>query len=166
MNESIYEKISNPIRGMNNGVKLLNLLNKVGTSGVYLTYPLFLLILAYNRDMRFWKVLIIPAVSFVVVSLIRKLINFPRPYEVLDIDPIIKKSTKGNSFPSRHVFSVFIIAMTLYYISYPVSILLMVIGVVISIVRVLGGVHFPRDVIAGAAIGVICGIVGWKLLNI
>ena len=166
MNESIYEKISNPIRGMNNGVKLLNLLNKVGTSVVYLTYPLFLLILAYNRDMRFWKVLIIPAVSFVVVSLIRKLINFPRPYEVLDIDPIIKKATKGNSFPSRHVFSVFIIAMTLYYISYPVSILLMVIGVVISIVRVLGGVHFPRDVIAGAAIGVICGIVGWKLLNI
>lgn len=166
VDERMYKKISASIRQMNNGVKILNQVNKLATSLVYLAYPIFLLLLAYKRDIRFWKLLIIPAVSFVVVSLFRKGINFARPYELLDIDPIIKKDTKGNSFPSRHVFSVFIIAITLYYIYPPVSFILMVIGVIVSIVRVIGGVHFPRDVIAGAAIGIICGIVGWSLLNI
>lgn len=165
MNEGLYEKITAPIRNNPNGVKLINMVNKLATSIVYFTYPVFLALLAYKRDIRFWKLLIIPAVSFVIVSLFRKHINFARPYEVLDIDPLIKKETKGNSFPSRHVFSVFIIAMTLYYISVPVSIILMFIGVVVAIVRVVGGVHFPRDVIAGAAIGIVCAVIGWKLLN-
>lgn len=166
MNEEIYKKISGPIKRMNRGEEILNIINKTATSFVYLTYPVILLLLAIKKDIRFWKVLIIPAVSFIIVSLIRKWIDFPRPYEVLDIDPIIKKETKGNSFPSRHVFSVFIIAMTLYYIMPSISLLLMFIGFIIAVTRVVGGVHFPRDVIAGALIGIVLGIIGWKLLNI
>nr|WP_300002455.1 phosphatase PAP2 family protein [Tissierella sp.] len=166
MNEEIYKKISGPIKRMNRGEEILNIINKTATSFVYLTYPVILLLLAIKKDIRFWKVLIIPAVSFIIVSLIRKWIDFPRPYEVLDIDPIIKKETKGNSFPSRHVFSVFIIAMILYYIVPSISLLLIFIGFIIAVTRVVGGVHFPRDVIAGALIGIVLGIIGWKLLNI
>ena len=163
MNEERYEKIKNYISKYKNGVKILNVLNKVTTTIVYLTYPVFLLILLINRDPRFWKVLLVPAISFVLVSAFRSHINFPRPYEVLDIVPIIEKDTKGKSFPSRHVFSVFIIAMTLYYISVPTGILLMVLGSLIAVIRVLGGVHFPRDVIFGALIGVFCAVVGFRI---
>lgn len=166
LNEQLYEKITSPIRNKHNGEKILKQINKFSTLTVYFTYPLFLFLLAYKRDIRFWKLVIIPGVSFVLVSLFRGHINFARPYEVLDIDPIIKKDTRGKSFPSRHVFSVFIIAMTLYYISIPVSISLMAIGVIVAIVRVVGGVHFPRDVVAGAVTGVLCAIIGWNLINL
>ena len=37
-------------------------------------------------------------------------------------------------------------------------------GVLLAVVRVVGGVHFPRDVLCGAAIGILCGAVGFFLL--
>lgn len=163
MNEKLYEKITAPIRKYSNGKKLINLINKLSTSIVYLIYPLFLLKLGFDRDMRFWKLLLVPGISFIFLSVFRKLINFPRPYELLDIDPIIYKDTEGKSFPSRHVFSAFVIAMTLYYISKPIGIILIFLGMLISIIRVVGGVHFPRDVLAGAIIGIFSGIIGWNL---
>ena len=139
MNAKTYENISNPIRSHPNGVKIINILNKLTSSLVYLAYPVSLIIL---------------------LTIFRKAVNAPRPYEVLDIDPIIKKNTKGNSFPSRHVFSVFVIAMSLYYVWPSVGIALMLIGIIIAAIRVIGGVHFPRDVIVGALIGMGCSIIG------
>ena len=41
---------------------------------------------------------------------------------------------------------------------------LMAAGAVMAAARVLGGVHFPRDVIAGALIGAGCGIAGFWLI--
>ncbi|MGO1469170.1 MAG: phosphatase PAP2 family protein [Tissierella sp.] len=163
MNEKTYEKITKPIRNYRHGVKMINIINNLFTTLVYLTYPIFLLKMGIDRDIRIWKVLLIPGISFILLSIFRKSINFSRPYEILNIDPIIYKDTRGKSFPSRHVFSVFIIAMNLYYISNFIGIILMFIGLIIAMIRVLGGVHFPRDVIAGAAIGILCGILGWNL---
>lgn len=143
--------------------KTINILNKLITTVVYITYPLILGFLVIKQDSRFWKVLLIPAISFVLVSLIRYYIDAPRPYEVSNSVPIIKKDTQGKSFPSRHVFSVFVIASTLYYISNPLGLLLMVAGIGLAIIRVVGGVHFPRDVIIGAIIGILAGVLGFYL---
>lgn len=143
--------------------KTINIANHLITYSVYTIYPLVLIFLIYNRDARFWRVLLAPAISYVLVSLFRNYVNAPRPYEVTDNIPIIKKDTKGNSFPSRHVFSVFVIASTLYFISEPLGIILMLAGCILAVLRVIGGVHFPRDVIAGAIIGILSGILGFYL---
>ena len=143
--------------------KLITHLNRLITTSVYITYPIVLFYLVYLRDVRFWRVLLAPGISFVFVSIFRHYVNAPRPYEVADIEPIIEKETTGNSFPSRHVFSIFVIATTLYFISKPLGILLMIAGVLLAILRVVGGVHFPRDVIAGAIIGIISGVLGFYL---
>lgn len=143
--------------------KLINSLNNFITISVYCLYPITLVLLALTQDGRFWRVLFTPAISFVMVSIFRNFINAPRPYEVADTVPIIKKETKGKSFPSRHVFSVFVIATTLFYIYKPVGILLMLAGILLAILRVVGGVHFPRDVIAGAIIGILSGFLGFYL---
>ncbi|WP_353095196.1 phosphatase PAP2 family protein [Tissierella praeacuta] len=163
MNEKTYEKITRPLCSHPYGLQMIKTMDKIITISVYCIYPIFLLILVFNRDVRFWRVLLTPGVSFVLVSAFRNYTNFPRPYEVLDIVPIINKTTKGKSFPSRHVFSIFVIAMTLYYISIPTGIALMVIGIILAIIRVLGGVHFPRDVIVGAMTGILSGIIGFYL---
>lgn len=164
MYEKTYKKFVSSIYKYKYGKETINIINKLSTSLVYLIYPIALFFLGINKDIRFWKVLLIPGVSFVLLSFVRSYINFPRPYEVFDIIPIIDKDTKGKSFPSRHVFSVLVIAMTLYYIWPPLGIFLMFVGGIIAIIRVLGGVHFPRDVIAGAIIGILSGIIGWNLI--
>ncbi len=143
--------------------KMINLLNRSITVPIYCLYPLILVFLIYTQDERFWRALLTPAISFVLVSVLRNYINAPRPYEVSGVKPIIAKDTKGKSFPSRHVFSIFVIATTLYFIFKPLGIFLMIAGVLLAILRVIGGVHFPRDVIAGAFIGILSGILGFYL---
>lgn len=59
----------------------------------------------------------------------------------------------GKSFPSRHTFSAFAIAASWFVASVPVAVVLLVAAGVLAVCRVLGGVHFPRDVVAGALIG-------------
>ena len=68
------------------------------------------------------------------------------------------------SFPSRHVCSIFIIATVTFYL-YPLpGMVLFAAGVVLAVVRVVTGVHFLRDVLAGAVCGVVMGLVGMAWL--
>ena len=159
-----YEKITGSLRKSPRKVKAIKLLNNGLTLLVYFMYPSLLLLLAYQQDVRLWRVVLTPSISFVLVSIFRYYLNFQRPYEVLDIDPLMYKDTKGKSFPSRHIFSVFVIAMVFCYISLPVGLALIVIGLFLAVVRVLGGVHFPIDVIAGGITGILSGIIGLYLV--
>ena len=98
---------------------------------------------------NYLAVLFIP---FLVVTILRRLINAPRPESSL--------GKAGGAFPSRHAFSAFAIGTLLCFISTPLGILTLVFGILLSVSRVLLGIHFPRDVIAGALIGVVSGLIG------
>ena len=63
----------------------------------------------YKKDPDAVRALLVPGISFGAVSLFRWAFRAPRPYEVFETTPVIKKNTKGKSFPSRHVFSIFVI---------------------------------------------------------
>lgn len=164
MKEETYEKINRKIGNNEFGIRTLRLANSIITKLVYGLYPTLLIVLGFNRDMRLWKVFFVPGISFILLSIFRKKFNAPRPYEVLNITPIIHKESRGNSFPSRHTFSIFIISMAFYYILPVIGIILMGLGTVLAMVRVLGGVHFPRDVIAGGTIGILLGIIGFFII--
>ena len=112
----------------------------------------------------FIPALLIPGVSFIILSVIRDRINSPRPYEVFDIPPVIDKKTTGHSFPSRHIFSIFVIATTFFYFFPAFGILLAIVGALLAANRVIGGVHFLRDVIAGALSGIAAGVIGYYLI--
>lgn len=130
-------------------------------------YPLQLLCLFINEGFSsetFLKVLIVPLVVLIAVTLMRYLINAKRPYEVYDYTPAVPKSTKGKSFPSRHTASAFIIAMAFMYLKFELGIIMLVIATVIGITRVVSGAHFVRDVVGGALIGIICGLLGFYLI--
>lgn len=161
MTKEQYIKITEPMRQDSEKTKKIISINQILTGVVFLVYPLYMAVLYGEKDPKLFKVVFVPAISFVLVTIIRRLINAPRPYEKFEIPPVIEKDTKGKSFPSRHVFSIFIIAVTIFYSHPGPGILIALMGVVMAFIRVYGGVHEPRDVIAGAVIGLLCGVVGF-----
>ena len=101
----------------------------------------------------------IPASGFVILSFLRKKINSPRPYEEWDIKPLLDRDSPGQSMPSRHVFSATIISMACFHASLSVGIILLVLSALLSLVRVLGGVHYPKDVVVGYICGLVWGVI-------
>lgn len=164
MTRESYQKITGIIREHPKRIRMTNLLNKFLTGFVFALYPVFLLLLFMRKNPFLVRAILVPAVSFVLLSVFRRLINAPRPYEKFGLPPVLEKDTRGKSFPSRHVFSVFIIAMTIFYLHADAGVLLGIIGVVLGLIRVIGGVHEPKDVLAGAVIGILCGVVGFYVI--
>ena len=102
--------------------------------------------------------LLVPATGFVILSLFRKKINHPRPYEIWDIRPLLEKDSSGQSMPSRHVFSATIISMACFHAWTLIGIILLICSGLLALVRVLGGVHYPKDVLVGYACGLMWGL--------
>ena len=100
----------------------------------------------------------IPASGFVILSFLRKKINAPRPYEEWDIKPLLDRDSPGQSMPSRHVFSATNISMACLHASLSVGVILLVFSALLGLVRVLGGVHFPKDVVVGYMCGLVWGV--------
>lgn len=163
MTKETYTKITGAMRRNAKLTKLLNILNKVLTYLIFAAYPAMLVYLLIKDRERLTVAVAVPAVSFVLLSVFRRVIDLPRPYEVFEMPPVIPKNTKGKSFPSRHVFCIAIIGVTALY-AFPklpvIGIIILVIAVLMAVLRVFSGVHFPRDVIAGFLCGVIMGAAG------
>ena len=101
----------------------------------------------------------VPASGFVILSLLRKKLNAPRPYEVWEIVPLLDRDSPGQSMPSRHVFSATIISMACFHASLSVGVILLVLSAFLGLVRVLGGVHYPKDVVVGYMCALVWGVI-------
>ncbi|WP_314415177.1 phosphatase PAP2 family protein [uncultured Streptococcus sp.] len=100
----------------------------------------------------------IPASGFVILSLLRKKINAPRPYEVWEIVPLLDRDSPGQSMPSRHVFSATIISMACLHASLTMGMICLILSAFLGLVRVLGGVHYPKDVVVGYMCALVWGV--------
>lgn len=137
----------------------------------YLLYPALLAMLAWNwarqGDLQgdvpwdLLRALVVPAAGFVLVSALRRAINEPRPYEACGIEQLVAKNTHGKSFPSRHVYSIAVIGMCWLRYMPPVGAIILPASLVMAGARVLGGVHYPRDVACGLALGMLVGLAMW-----
>lgn len=151
--EQRYEQWAAPLRGRSGVVRALNIVNRGIVTVFYVAYALLLGWACVSDPWRLVPLVGVTAVGFVAVSFFRRRFNAPRPYECCAIAPLIARDGAGKSFPSRHIFSAFAIAASWFAASVPVAVVLLVAAGVLAVCRVLGGVHFPRDVVAGAFIG-------------
>lgn len=146
---------------------------------VYCVYPVLLLLLWRTGDARLWRVLLVPAATFAVCTLLRAKLNWPRPYDQPDFEPLLPKTgaggapgstpdgangPAGQSCPSRHAASAGIITLAGWYTSPALGGMLTVLCALICLVRVLAGVHHPRDIAAGLGLAALFGAVGFWLL--
>ena len=142
---------------------------KVLKYACYLLYSALLVMLAMEwvrgnctgTPWNFLQALAVPAVVFVLVSLMRRAINEPRPYEACGIEKLIDKDTQGKSFPSRHSFSIAVIGMCWLRYVPAAGTLILLASLVMAWARVLAGVHYPRDVVCGLSLGVLVGFAMW-----
>ena len=111
------------------------------------------------------KLAVVTGAPFIIVTLFRRLLNFPRPYEVFSFYEHAPRRKRGQSFPSRHVFSIFVIGASLCFVNVGVGLALMLVGLTLAVSRVLLGIHFIRDVVAGGLIGVVSGVIGMLIAN-
>ena len=156
-----YDHIASKIENKPIFLRLLRTFNRFMTVVMPIVY-LTLLTTIYFREGFGKQVLMyvfIPASGFVILSFLRKKINAPRPYEEWDIKPLLDRDSPGQSMPSRHVFSATIISMACLHASLSVGVILLVLSALLGLVRVLGGVHFPKDVVVGYICALVWGVI-------
>ena len=98
-----------------------------------------------------------------VVTILKAFTDRARPFKLLLGTRVVGWRVAGLSFPSGHTAQTFFM-MTLatrrFQLPPAVASLLYGIALLVGITRVYLGVHYPRDVIAGAILGLIWGSMG------
>ena len=156
-----YNHIAGKIENKPIFLRLLRAFNRFMTVVMPIVY-LTLLTTIYFREGFGKQVLMyvfIPASGFVILSFLRKKINAPRPYEVWEIIPLLDRDSPGQSMPSRHVFSATIISMACLHASLTMGMICLTLSAFLGLVRVLGGVHYPKDVVVGYICGLVWGVI-------
>lgn len=156
-----YNHIATNIENKPFFLSLLRTFNRFMTVVMPIVY-LGLLVTTYLQEglgKQVWIYVFIPASGFVILSLLRKKINAPRPYEVWEIVPLLDRDSPGQSMPSRHVFSATIISMACLHASLTMGMICLTLSALLGLVRVLGGVHYPKDVV----VAYICGL-AWGMI--
>lgn len=140
-------------------LSLLKWTNRLVTLLMPLLY-FYVLWAAYLKASKTWIVLaylLVPATGFIVLSVIRKRMDWPRPYELGTFPPLLNREGKGSSMPSRHVFSAAIISTVAWGVNPLLSVLGLSLALLLAGVRVLAGLHFVRDVVVGFLSAILWG---------
>jgi undecaprenyl-diphosphatase len=127
-------------------------------------------LLARPGASRKWKLasasaLAAGALGLFINQLIAHLWDRPRPYEAhVGVETWVPRS-HDPSFPSDHASAVFGIAFAVLMFDRWAGALFVAAAALIGAGRVLVGVHYPGDVLAGALVGLGCALVVVKLLR-
>lgn len=100
------------------------------------------------------ETIIKPLIAFVLVTVFRKIVNRPRPYDAYDIESV-EPHKHGQSFPSRHSVSAIIIALVCLKVNVTLGMIMTLLAIIVVSTRLLGCLHFVSDVVAALVIALI-----------
>lgn len=113
--------------------------------------------LAVRRPQLLWALALSALITALVVHGIKPLLLYPRPPAVLAPDAItvIGPAYMRKAFPSGHTATVFVAAglVWMHLQSLRLRMFALVMAVCVGLSRIVVGVHWPLDVLAGSAIG-------------
>lgn len=92
----------------------------------------------------------------IITIIIRAVYNHPRPFDFYGFKSLIPES--GNSFPSGHMTFLFALAASVYFINKRWGWYFGAASFAIGIARIFAGVHWPLDILGGAIIGILSGV--------
>lgn len=124
---------------------------------LFIGYPILIVCVFFSRPNDIFKIVLVPLGVFLLVTALRKIINAPRPYEKYGAPSVFDKKTKGQSMPSRHTASAFIISLAMVYVNHWIGAAALAVSFLIMLSRVLAGVHFVRDTLAAMCLSIFIG---------
>lgn len=94
----------------------------------------------------------------IIVSLVRILVHRSRPFILAEVTQLLNHNPLEGSFPSGHTTVMFAMAFTLVFSHPRWGIPYLLLSTISSFSRVIVGVHFPFDILAGVFIGGISAV--------
>lgn len=109
-------------------------------------------------------ILAVPIIAWVVAHILKAIINSPRPALVLDtVKPLFLAD--GNAFPSGHATLFFALTFALYPFHPKLSTFVAISAILISLVRVAAGVHWPIDILGGFLLAGFISFSSWLIVK-
>ncbi|MBQ9827216.1 MAG: phosphatase PAP2 family protein [Lachnospiraceae bacterium] len=146
------------------GNVIMNLITLLGAGGIVAI--LCCLVMIFIRKYR--VVGIAAGISLAIEALctnviIKPLVDRARPYDVIEgLVPATWWLPNDPSFPSGHAGACFAVAVVmLIMLPKKAGITAVVIAFLVSLSRMYLGVHYPTDILAGAALGIITAFIGY-----
>ncbi len=148
---------------------ILRFITTLGNAGIFWIVLTFILLL-YKPTRKLGILCLVALIEeFLVCNvLIKNIVKRARPYARIEgLNPLVKKPT-DYSFPSGHSSSSFAVGFTIFRKSDKRwGIPALILAILISLSRLYVAVHYPSDVIVGAAIGIVFSYVGeWMVENL
>lgn len=131
--------------------------------------PLFVVIylvgviISATKNIEVIKFLAVPFFTLIFNTTVRKVLNKPRPFLNDGVEKLVEHKESG-SFPSNHACSSMIIALS-YILVYPPMVLpLAIMAIFTGLSRVMTGVHYPFDIVAGWFVSLLSGLIFYVIL--
>lgn len=158
MDYSILAYISEKWRGgsLDTVWKLFSLLGNYGAVWIALA----VLLLFFRKTRRAGLAMLLAlGVGYAVGNVwLKELVMRPRPFVThTDLTPLLDPGDRW-SFPSGHALSSFAAATALFFFHKKTGLLAYLLAVCIAFSRLYASVHYPTDVLAGAVLGILCGL--------
>lgn len=98
---------------------------------------------------------------FIVVNVfLKNVVARVRPYDAIEQIRCLVEPQADYSFPSGHTAIAFAASVPVFIISDKrLGVIMIIFSVLIALSRIYVCVHYPTDVIGGAVIGILCGVV-------
>lgn len=131
--------------------------------------PLLIALFIWRRGLRKGLIILLFCVASILISdgvgnhALKKVVQRPRPAETAGLQVQVRSPFGGFSFVSNHATNMFNFAAFTSVIFPAAAIPTFAIATLVGYSRVYNGVHFPTDVICGALLGIIFGVLFAKL---
>ncbi|MEX0690059.1 MAG: phosphatase PAP2 family protein [Candidatus Paceibacterota bacterium] len=127
--------------------------------GKYIPYILLLGLVVFVLKQKEWKMKVATfcflglnaiLAKGVISEILKEITQRARPFESLDFIPLINST--NFSFPSDHAAFLFAISLAVYYFNSKWGVWYIVLSSLNIIARVMAGIHWPSDVLAGVLV--------------
>ena len=131
-------------------------------SGYILPPMVLLLLLAPDRGLAY-EIVLGALTLWLFVELVKAIVGRSRPSVRHTQARIVGYKQPGRSFPSGHTSQSFFLATLFIQHYHPIgwaAVGLYLLAALVGLTRIYVGAHYPRDVLAGAALGTLWGLAG------
>jgi membrane-associated phospholipid phosphatase len=132
---------------------------------IFYAFCLAVILWKGDRRLRYaiiFSLITIAATDLITSAFLKHLFVRPRPCHTFDVHLLVPCGA-GFSMPSSHAANLFGQAFLFRSIARKISWLLIPFAIIVALSRVFVGVHYPADILVGAALGTVIGFLIAKI---